>query len=166
MHHDIWDYDMPPRRSWSTSTSTDGRSRRSCRLTKQAFAYVFDRANGQPVWPIAERRCRRPTCRENGRRRRSRFPSKPPAFDQQGVTENDLIDFTPELAAKRWQALKGYRIGPMYTPALARSGAGRNKGTFIVPGFGGGANWEGGAADPETGFVYVGSATRTGGRRV
>jgi quinoprotein glucose dehydrogenase len=77
----------------------------------------------------------------------------------QGISTNDLIDFTPELRAKAIEAIKSFRTGPLYTPgSLGRAPEG-TRGTIVVPGFGGGANWESGAADPETGFVYVGSTT-------
>ena len=72
------------------------------------------------------------------------FPSKPPAFDLQGITENDLIDFTPELRAEAIKAVQGYTLGPIYTPPTLVSPT--NKGTIQVPGLGGGANWPGGAS--------------------
>jgi quinoprotein glucose dehydrogenase len=87
------------------------------------------------------------------------FPTKPPAFDVQGVTTDNLIDFTPELRAKAIEAIKPFRIGPLYTPGSLGQAPDGTRGTVILPGFGGGANWESGAADPETGFVYVGSVT-------
>jgi glucose dehydrogenase len=85
------------------------------------------------------------------------IPSKPPAFDVQGISTNDLIDFTPALRAEAMKAVQGWTLGPIYTPASLVTPT--NKGTIVVPGFGGGANWPGGASDPETGFVYVGSNT-------
>ena len=82
------------------------------------------------------------------------------AFDRQGITPDDLIDFTPALKAAALQALEGFKIGPIYTPAVqVTTGPNAAKGTIQVPGYGGGANWQSGAADPETGFVYVGSNT-------
>ena len=85
------------------------------------------------------------------------FPAKPPAFDVQGISHDDLIDFTPELRAEAIQAIANYRIGPLNTPPSVVTRT--NRGTIVVPGFGGGANWHSGAADPETGFVYVPSVT-------
>src|SRR5881398_754252 len=85
------------------------------------------------------------------------IPSKPPGFDVQGITVNDLINFTPALREEALHAIEGYRIGPVFSPpTLVAPGS---KGTIVAPGFGGGANWQSGAADPETGFVYVGSIT-------
>ncbi len=85
-------------------------------LTKQAFAFVFDRATGKPVWPIEERPV--PTSDTPGERTAPTqpFPTKPPPFDRQGVTIDDLIDFTPELRAEALELVKQYRIGPLFTP--------------------------------------------------
>jgi quinoprotein glucose dehydrogenase len=92
------------------------------------------------------------------------FPTKPPAFDRQGITVDDLIDFTPALRAMAQQAIEGFRIGPIYTPAIeVTTVPNALKGTIQVPGYGGGANWQSGASDPETGFVYVGSNTNPTG---
>jgi quinoprotein glucose dehydrogenase len=89
------------------------------------------------------------------------FPTKPPAFDLQGITHDDLLDFTPELRAEAIKAISNFTIGPIYTPGTLVVEGG-NRGTIIAPGLGGGANWHSGAADPETGFVYVGSTTSPG----
>jgi quinoprotein glucose dehydrogenase len=91
-------------------------------------------------------------------------PTKPPAFDRHGITVDDLIDFTPALRAMAAQAIEGFRIGPIFTPAIEiTTGPNALKGTIQVPGYGGGANWQSGAADPETGYVYVGSNTNPTG---
>ncbi len=159
IHHDIWDYDMPAH-PILVDINVNGRPIKAvAQLTKQAFAYVFDRVTGQPVWPIEERPV--PSSDVPGEQASATqpFPTKPPAFDRQGVSQDDLIDFTPELRAKAIEAIKPFRIGPIYTPGSLGQAPGGTRGTMILPGFGGGANWESGAADPETGFVYVGSAT-------
>jgi quinoprotein glucose dehydrogenase len=158
VHHDIWDYDMPPHPILINLT-VDGRPVRAVvQLTKQAFAYVFDRTNGRPVWPLVEKPVPQTDVPKEWTSPTQPFPSKPPAFDQQGVTKDDLLDFTPELRAEALKATEGYRFGPLYTPPSVLVANG-NKGTLAAPGLGGGANWPGGAADPETGFVYVGSTT-------
>ena len=113
----------------------------------------------QPVWPIEERAVPSSDVPKELAFPTQPFPTKPPAFDVQGVTTDDLIDFTPELRAKAIEAIKSFRIGPLFTPGSLGQAPGGTRGTIIVPGFGGGANWESGAADPETGFVYVGSVT-------
>jgi quinoprotein glucose dehydrogenase len=161
VHHDIWDYDMPPAPILINLT-VDGKPIRAVvQLTKQAFAYVFDRTNGRPVWPWEEKPVGQTDVPKEWTSKTQPFPSKPPGFDQQGVSVNDLIDFTPELRAEAIKAIQGYRLGPIYTPPSVVVPNG-NKGTIGAPGLGGGANWPGGAADPETGFVYVGSTTNPG----
>ena len=158
VHHDIWDYDMPPHPILVDITVDGKRIPAVVQLTKQAFAYVFDRTNGRPVWPMPEQPVAKSDLPGEWTAATQPIPSKPPAFDRQGITHDDLIDFTPELRAEAIKALENYRLGPIYTPpSLVVEGG--NRGTVIVPGLGGGANWQSGAADPETGFVYVGSST-------
>jgi len=157
IHHDIWDYDVPAHPILMDLT-VDGRPVKALvQFTKQAFAYVLDRTNGKPVWPLVETAVPQSDVPGEQTSPTQPIPSKPPAFDRQGVTPDDLIDFTPALRAEAMKAIDGYRIGPVYTPgSLLANG---NKGTIILPGYGGGSNWYSGAADPETGFVYVGSVT-------
>jgi quinoprotein glucose dehydrogenase len=161
VHHDIWDYDMPPH-PILIDLNVDGKPVKAVvQLTKQAFAYVFDRTNGRPVFGWTERPVPQTDVPKEWTAPTQPFPNKPPAFDQQGVTHDDLIDFTPALRAEAIKALEQYRIGPIYTPGSVVV-EGKNKGTIVAPGLGGGANWPAGGADPETGFVYVGSTTTPG----
>jgi quinoprotein glucose dehydrogenase len=160
VHHDIWDYD-PPSAPMLADITVDGRRIKAVvQLTKTAFAYVFDRTNGQPVWPIEERPVPQSDVPGEATSPTQPFPTKPPAFDRQGFTREDVIDFTPQVKAMALAAIEGYRIGPMFTPASMVDPAQGTKGTLTFPGSGG-ANWEGGAVDPETGYLYVASATRT-----
>ena len=157
IHHDIWDYDSPPH-PILVDITVDGRRRRAVvQLTKQAFAYVFDRVTGEPIWPIVERPVPQTDVKGEWSSPTQPFPTRPPAFDRQGITPDDLVDFTPALREAALQSIEGYKIGPIYTPAVQVQAG--QRGTIQVPGYGGGANWQSGAADPETGFVYVGSNT-------
>ena len=159
IHHDIWDYDNPPQ-PILIDLDVDGRTVKAIvQLTKQAFAYVFDRETGEPVWPIEERSVPQSDVPGEQTAATQPFPTRPPPFDQHGITPDDLIDFTPGLRSQALQAIEQFRIGPIYTPPSLGNAADGTRGTIVVPGFGGGANWEGGAGDPETGFVYVSSAT-------
>jgi len=161
VHHDIWDYDMPPH-PILIDLNVDGKPVKAVvQFTKQAFAYVFDRTNGRPVWPLVERPVPQTDVPGEWTAATQPFPSKPPAFDQQGISHDDLIDFTPALRAEAIKALEQYKIGPIYTPGTLAV-EGKHRGTIVVPGLGGGANWPSGAADPETGFLYVGSTTTPG----
>ena len=159
VHHDIWDYDNPTS-PILLDVVVDGRPVKAVvQLTKQAFAYAFDRETGEPLWPLEERPV--PTSDVPGERTAPTqpFPTKPAAFDRQGVTVGDLVDFTPAIRAAALDSVKDLRMGPMYTPSSLIDAADGTRGTLVLPHFGGGANWEGGAADPETGMLYVASQT-------
>jgi quinoprotein glucose dehydrogenase len=85
-------------------------------------------------------------------------PTKPPAVDRQGVSEDDLIDFTPELHKKALQIASRYKLGPVYTaPIMAKKGG--PYGVINLPGYIGGVNWPGGSYDPENYTVYTYSQT-------
>jgi quinoprotein glucose dehydrogenase len=160
IHHDIWDYDNTTA-PMLLDVRQGGRTVKAVALvTKQAFTYVFDRVSGTPLWPMVERPV--PASDVPGERtaKTQPFPARPPAFDRQGVTVDDLMDFTPALRARAIEALKGFRLGAMYQPPSLADAPDGSKGTIILPGVQGGAQWEHGAADPETGVLYVGSATQ------
>jgi quinoprotein glucose dehydrogenase len=120
-------------------------------LTKTGWAFVFDRFTGKPVWPIEERPVPASDAPGEHPWPTQPFPSKPPAFEEQGVSVDDAFDLTPELKAEAQAELKKYRMGPIYTPPSLQ-------GTLMRPGVIGGANWGGGALDPETGILYVKSS--------
>ena len=160
VHHDLWDYDLPAAPILVDIRVDNKPIRAVVQLTKQAFAFVFDRATGRPVWPIEERPV--PASDVPGERtaRTQPFPTKPPPFDRQGASIDDLIDFTPELRAEATALLKFYRVGPLFTPPSIRSGdPNGRRGTIQLPGSVGGADWQSGAFDPETGVLYVQSIT-------
>jgi quinoprotein glucose dehydrogenase len=160
VHHDLWDYDLPAAPVLADITVNGQRIKAVVQVTKQAFAFVFDRTNGRPVWPIEERRV--PSSDTPGERTSPTqpFPTKPPPFDRQGVTVDDLIDFTPELRAEALELVKQYRIGPLFTPPSIRGdGPGATRGTVELPGSVGGADWQSTAFDPDSGILYVESIT-------
>ncbi len=156
VHHDLWDYDLPAAPILADIT-VDGRSIKAVvQLTKQGFAFVFDRVTGKPVWPIEERPVPQSTVPGEKTSATQPFPLKPPAFTRQGISVDDLIDFTPELRAQAKAMTEQYVMGPIYTPPpLMGTGPGEKKGQLQVPGWVGGADWNGGAFDPDTGLLYV-----------
>jgi quinoprotein glucose dehydrogenase len=160
VHHDLWDYD-PPAAPILMDINVDGkRVKAVALLTKQAYAYVLDRVTGEPVWPIVER----PVPQSNVPGERTSptqpIPTKPPAFDLQGATEENLIDFTPELRAEALEIFERYTTGPLFTPPTIRDDStdhrgGGKLGTIQLPGSAGSASWTGGAFDPDTQVLYV-----------
>jgi len=158
VHHGIWDYD-PPAPPVLADLVVDGREIPAVALiTKQTFTFVFDRRTGEPVWPIEERPVLQTDVPGERTAPTQPFPTKPPPYDRQGVDPDDLIDFTPELRAEAEEILAQLHHGPLYTPPT-RPMEGGTQGTLMVPGSLGGANWPGGALDPESGYLYVQSAT-------
>ena len=155
VHHGIWDYDFnaPPA---LIDITVDGRRIKAiAEVSKQAFVYVLDRVSGVPVWPIEERPVARGNVPGEWYAPTQPFPTKPPAYDQQGVTVDDLIDFTPELRKEALTMIEQYQYGPLFTPPSVAGGPANTKGTVQMPGAVGGSNWTGAAADPDTGLLYV-----------
>lgn len=148
IHHGLWDYDNPSPPNLVT-IRVDGRSIDAVvQLTKQGFAFVFDRVTGKPVWPIEERAVPASDVEGEHAWPTQPFPTKPPAITEQGVTLDDAFDLTPELKAAARRELEKYRIGPVFTPPSMR-------GTVLHPGIIGGANWGGGAFDAKSGVLFV-----------
>jgi quinoprotein glucose dehydrogenase len=144
----LWDYDAPSAPALVSMTVDGKRVEGVVFLTKQGFAFVFDRVTGRPVWPIEERAV--PTSDVEGEKSwpTQPFPTRPPAYAPQGVTLDDAIDFTPELKAAAQAEMKKYRMGPVYTPPSVI-------GTLMSPGIIGGANWGGSAFDAASGTLFI-----------
>ncbi len=157
IHHGLWDYDIPAAPTLF-DTVIDGKPVKGVAVvTKQAFTYVFDRVTGKPIWPIEERPVGSSDVPGEKASPTQPFPTKPPAFDYQGISDDVLIDFTPELKAEAKEILKKYRTGPIYTPPVLISDT--VAGTIQLPGWGGGATWWGAAVDVDTGYLYIPSRT-------
>jgi quinoprotein glucose dehydrogenase len=152
-HHGLWDYDLPCAPNL-IDIQVDGKPVKAvAQVSKQGFCYVFDRVTGKPIWPIEERRVPQSTVPGEKTSATQPFPTKPAPFDRQGVTEIDVVDFTPELHKQAMAVLGKYNYGPLFTPPSLR------KPTIEMPGIAGGASWSGAAFDPETGILYVSSVT-------
>ena len=153
VHHGLWDYDLPAAPNLVDIT-VDGRPIKAvAQISKQGFVYVLDRITGEPVWPIEERPV--PQSEVPGERTAATqpFPTRPAPFELQGITEDMLIDYTPELRAEALEIISKFDYGGLFTPPSLR-------GTIQLPGDGGGAEWTGAAFDPDTSVLYVPSMTR------
>ena len=160
VHHGVWDFDFPAAPNLLDIT-VDGRSVKAiAQVSKQGFTYVFDRVTGDPVWPIEERPVATDGALEGEVLSPTQpFPTKPPPFEYQGVRIDDLVDFTPEIRAMAVEAVKDFRLGPLFSPPTLSVDGGA-QGTIQRPYVGGGASWTGAAVDPETGLLYVPSMNR------
>ena len=158
VHHDIWDWDTPTA-PILMDIVVDGEAIPAvAQITKQAFLYTFNRVTGEPVWPIEERPVAASDVPGEWTSPTQPFPTKPAAFDRQGFSAEDVIDFTPELRAEAIAGIAQFRVGPIFTPPSVPEPNG-TQGTLGLPSATGGGNWEGGSYDPETGFLYIGSYT-------
>ncbi|MDP6653847.1 MAG: PQQ-binding-like beta-propeller repeat protein [Gammaproteobacteria bacterium] len=158
VHHGLWDYD-PPAAPILMDITVEGREIKAVtQITKQAFAYVFDRETGEPVWEIEEREVPQSNVPGEVTSPTQPFPTKPAPFDRQGATVDNLIDFTPELRAEALEIFSNYVTGPLFTPPSVRTENG-TQGTIQLPGSQGGADVQGAAFDPETGYLYIPSIT-------
>jgi quinoprotein glucose dehydrogenase len=154
VHHGMWDMDIPCA-PILTDITVDGKTVKAlAQPTKQSFLYVFNRVTGEPIWPIVETPAPQGDTPGEWYSPTQPFPTKPPAFDNQGVTDDDLINFTPELHAEAQALVKKYRMGPLFSPPSVSTLDG-TLGTLVSPGSLGGANWPGGSYDPETHKLYV-----------
>jgi quinoprotein glucose dehydrogenase len=129
--------------------------------TKQAFLYVFNRVTGQPIWPIPEKPVEKGDVPGEWYAPTQPHPSKPAAYDRQGSSIDDLIDFTPELRAEAIKLSKNYKMGPIFTPPVVSKAEGP-WGTLGMATAGGGTNWPGGSFDPETHIAYMPSQRTMG----
>ncbi len=158
VHHDIWDYDLPAPPILA-DIEVDGKQIKAlAQVTKQAFTFVLDRTNGNPVWPIEERQVPQSMIPGEKTSLTQPFPTKPAPFDEQEINDDLLIDFTPEIKQKAIEIAKNYHYGSLYTP-ISTPELPDKLGTLMLPGPTGGANWQGAVLDPGSNFMYVSSTT-------
>ena len=158
VHHGIWDFD-PPSAPVIADLVVDGQPIPALiQPTKQGWLFVFDRLTGEPVWPIEERPVEASDVPGERTSPTQPFVTWPPPFDVQGLTHDDLIDFTPELRAEAVEIVSRFKFGPLFTPPVVSRWEGPLA-TLMVPAVTGGANWGGASYDPETGMLYLQSST-------
>lgn len=148
VHHGLWDYDLPAAPTLLTLNVDGRRIDAVAQAGKTGWVYTFDRRTGEPVWPINERPV--PQSDVPGERTAATqpFPTVPAPFSKQGFSEDDVIDWTPELRARALAEVRKHRVGPIFTPPSI-------EGTVMMPGVIGGSGWGGTAWDPETATLYV-----------
>jgi quinoprotein glucose dehydrogenase len=154
VHHGVWDFDIPCA-PVLVNITVDGKPVKAlAQATKQSILYVLNRVTGEPVWPFVERPVPQGDVPGEWYSPTQPIPTKPPFYDRNGSTVDDLIDFTPELRAQAIQLASKYKMGPVFTPPVV-SKAGGPLGTLIVGYPNGGTNWAGGSFDPQTHIYYV-----------
>jgi len=151
VHHGIWDMDIPCA-PILTDIAVNGRTIKAvAQPTKQAFLYVLNRETGEPIWPIEERPVPKGNVPGEWYAPTQPFPTRPPAYERQGVSIDDLIDFTPALRAEAIKVAERYQIGPIFTPPVVS----KLEGPLATLTSGFATNWPGGSYDPETHIAYI-----------
>jgi glucose dehydrogenase len=151
VHHGIWDHDLPCAPILADITVNGRTIKAVAQPSKQAFLYVLNRETGEPVWPIEERPVPKGDVPGEWYAPTQPFPTRPPAYERQGVSIDDLIDFTPELRAEALKVVERYKIGPLFTPPVVSKLDGPL--STLTSGFA--TNWPGGSYDPETHIAYI-----------
>jgi len=154
VHHPLWDHDISSAPILADIT-VDGRAIKAvAQPSKQGFVYVFDRVTGKPVWPIEERPVEKGDVPGEWYSPTQPIPTKPPAYNRNGVLPEYLIDFTPALRAEALELTRKFKFGPIYTPPVASKVDGPIA-TLTLATASGGTNWPGASYDPETHIVYA-----------
>ena len=162
VHHDIWDYDTPMAPNLLDVTVNGQRRKILAQSTKQGFLYVLDRTNGQPIWPIEEKPVLQSDVPGEKTSPTQPIPSRPAPYAQQGLQEQDLIDYTPAIKDSALKIAKsaGWARTTFRRPRRRLRHRAHLSCSWYAPGASGGVNIDGGtAADPVTGMVYVGGQT-------
>lgn len=153
VHHPLWDMDISSA-PLLMDINVNGKAIKAvAQPTKQGYLYTFDRITGQPVWPIVETKVEVGTVPGEWYPGTQPIPTKPPAYSRNGVTEDVLIDFTPELRKKALELVSHYHIGPVFTPGVESKLEGPLA-SLTMGTASGGTNWPGASFDPETHTVY------------
>lgn len=156
VHKDIWNYDTPTAPVLLDIEQNGRTIPVLAQVSKQAFTYVFNRETGEPIWPIEERAVPQSKMPGEVLSATQPFPTKPAPYDMQGLTHDDLIDYTPELRQQAIEAIADFEIGPLFHPPLHRDNDLGKQAALWCPGDVGGVNIDGpAAADPTTGTLFV-----------
>jgi len=162
VHHPIWNWDMTSAPILA-DINVNGRAIKAVTMaTKQGWLYVFDRATGQPVWPIEEKPV--PQSDVPGEKLSATQPHPPEALRYARnflKVPDDLIDFTPQLRAEAIEALKRYKVVPSpFAPGVLGDVNGI-RGAIVS---GTATNWPGFGYDPELHIAFMPTGNIVGAR--
>jgi quinoprotein glucose dehydrogenase len=149
VHHDLWDRDFPTPPILLSVQRGGKRVDAVAQATKQGFVFLFDRANGQPLFPLDCRNYPPSDVPGEVAAPQQCLPAKPAPFARQLLTEDMLTTRTPEAHQWALDRFRTFRSEGQFVPFTT------TKETVIFPGLDGGAEWGGQALDPETGILYV-----------
>jgi quinoprotein glucose dehydrogenase len=148
VHHDLWDRDFPAPPNLVTVRHEGRAVDAVAQITKSGHVFLFDRATGQPLFPIEERSVPASEVEGEATAAQQSLPLQPPPFARQIFTADMVTNRTPEAHAAVLARLQRVRSAGQFVPPSL-------EGTVIFPGFDGGGEWGGAAFDPASGLLYV-----------
>ena len=149
--HDIWDRDFPSPPTLVTVKQNGKMVDAVAQTSKQGFVYLFDRANGKPLFPIEYRKYPASPVPGEVAAETQPLPTKPAPYARQRLTEDMLTNRTPEAHAWALEQFRKFRSDGQFVPLAV------DQETIVFPGFDGAAEWGGSAFDPESGLLFVNS---------
>ncbi len=163
VHHDIWNYDTPTAPILLDVTTESGPTPVVAQATKQGYVYTFNRATGEPVWPIEEVPMPASTVPGEQLSATQPIPTKPAAFEYVGSSEDLLADFTPEIRRQAQEAVSNFIMGPVFNPPIHRNHPSGKAAALMCPS--GAVNiTHPPVADPDSGVMYIVSRYSCGAR--
>ena len=163
VHHDIWNYDTPTAPVLLDVTTDSGSMPIVAQATKQGYVYAFNRATGEPVWPIEEVPMPASTVPGELLAETQPIPTRPAPFEYVGSSEDLLADFTPEIRAQAIEAVSNFTMGPVFNPPIQRNHPSGNAAALMCPS--GAVNiTHPPVADPDSGVMYIISRYSCGSR--
>ena len=151
VHHDIWDRDFPAAPALVTVEHDGKYIDAVAQTTKQGYVYLFNRATGQSLFPIEERKYPASTVPGEVASLTQPLPTEPKPYARQLLTADMLTNRTPRAHAWAEKQFKTFISAGQFVPFSL------DKQTVVFPGFDGGAEWGGPAVDPTTGVIYINS---------
>ncbi len=157
VRHDIWNYDTPVAPVLMDVTVDGQEIPGVFQASKQSYLYAFNRETGEPIWPIEDREAPQSNVPGEQLAATQPHPTWPLPYDLQGRSEDDLIDYTPEVRELALtQAREGDHLFPLFNPPTHVGNDEGDGPARICPGSTGGVNITGPAtADPTTGIIYL-----------
>ena len=148
LRHDLWDHDLPAYPNCITVQRSGQPVDAVAQVTKTGYVYVFDRETGEPVFPVKDVPV--PVSDVPGERASPTqpIPELPPPFAAQHFDESNVTNIGSANRNDVLRQLASLKRGPAFNPPS-------RKGTVVVPGYHGGANWSGASFDPTSGILYV-----------
>ncbi|WP_254640218.1 PQQ-binding-like beta-propeller repeat protein [Chitinophaga sp. GbtcB8] len=151
VHHDLWDRDLAANPNLVTITHNGKKIDAVAQVTKHGYIFLFDRSNGQPVFPINETPVPASDLPGEVVWPTQPIPTLPEPFARQHFDSADVFGLTHESYELLMEKFRQVKYNTMFTPPS-------KAGVWIFPGFDGGGEWGGAAVDPETGILYVNSS--------